>query len=167
MALRDLWDRSHSDFWGTYGTSWNFSFQLETWGPMYGSGRPMGPVPCIAAKDLWDRSHAWLLDKHGTGPIGQLGLHIMTWFRSVFPIFFKAYIYNYAQLARIKREIPKNSKNHRETKKFKIELGDHKNPLSSQKCPPFVQFSIFWALVFCKHPTFDSTKWFCIKNMGL
>ena len=47
---------------------------------MYGSERPMRPVLCIAAKDLWDRSHAWLLDKHGTGPIGQLGLHIMTWF---------------------------------------------------------------------------------------
>ena len=45
---------------------------------MYGSERPMGPVPCIAVKGLWDRSHAWLLDKHGTGPIGQLGLHIMT-----------------------------------------------------------------------------------------
>ena len=45
---------------------------------MYGSERPMGPVPCIAAKDLWDQSHAWLLDKHGTGPIGQLGLHIIT-----------------------------------------------------------------------------------------
>ena len=48
---------------------------------MYGSERPMGPVPCIAVKGLWDRSHAWLLDKHGTGPIGQLGLHIMTWTR--------------------------------------------------------------------------------------
>ena len=38
----------------------------------------MGPVPCIALRDLWDRSHVWLSETHGTGPIAQLGLHIIT-----------------------------------------------------------------------------------------
>ena len=158
-AERDIWDRSHVEFLGIYGTSWNFSFQLETGGPMYGSERPMGPVPfwlfgdlwdfleflfsirnmrsqvwlwetygispmyscqssmglvpcnnfcglwdhygkifgpmyvckrsmgpvpCIAWRDLWDRSHVWLSKTHGTGPIAQLGLHIITSFIYIF-----------------------------------------------------------------------------------
>ena len=45
---------------------------------MYVCKRSMGPVPCIALRDLWDRSHVWLSDNHGTGPILQLGLHIIT-----------------------------------------------------------------------------------------
>ena len=45
---------------------------------MYVSKRSMGPVPCIALRDLWDRSHVWLSETHGTGPIAQLGLHIIT-----------------------------------------------------------------------------------------
>ena len=42
----------------------------------------------------------------------------------------------------------------------KIYLGDNKNPLSSQKCPPFVQISIFWAIDYYR------TKWFC-KKIGI
>ena len=37
----------------------------------------------------------------------------------------------------------------------------------SAKCAPFSQISIFWALVFCKHPYFDSTNWFKNKNIVL
>ena len=47
---------------------------------MFGSERPMGPVPCVAAKDLWDRSHRSLAAIHGTGPIGlsepYMGPHV-------------------------------------------------------------------------------------------
>ena len=43
----------------------------------------MGPVPCIALRDLWDRSHVWLSETHGTGPIAQLGLHIITSYHDI------------------------------------------------------------------------------------
>ena len=35
------------------------------------------------------------------------------------------------------------------------------------KCGPFGQISIFWALVFCKYPYFDSSNWFNNKNIVL
>ena len=37
----------------------------------------------------------------------------------------------------------------------------------SQKYPLFGKISIFLALVFCKHPYFDSTNWFNNKNIVL
>ena len=103
----DLWDfleflfsirnmGSHVLLLETYGTSPIYSCQRpmgpvpcktfcglwdhqgKIFGPMYVCKRSMGPVPCIALRDLWDRSHVWLSETHGTGPIAQLGLHIIT-----------------------------------------------------------------------------------------
>ena len=66
MAVREVWDPSHKDFLGTYGTSWNPFSYLQKRGPTYGCERPMGSVPCIACLYLWDRSHARLSVAYGT-----------------------------------------------------------------------------------------------------
>ena len=46
-------------------------------------------------------------------------------------------------MARIKKEPKIFFKIGREINFFKIDLGDQKNSLSTQKCPPFAQISIF------------------------
>ena len=80
MVLKSLWDGSHN----SHGTSKYRSFlqlYIKFWfikshvwflkvygtGPMCGSERPMGPVPCYDFRHLWDWSHRLLTtDIHGT-----------------------------------------------------------------------------------------------------
>ena len=50
---------------------------------------------------------------------------------------------------------------------FRFFLAQVKKNFIGQKWPPFGQISIFWALVFCKHPYFYSTNGLCNKNIGL
>ena len=56
-------------FWDTlyiHGTSQDLIFNVYLLSPMWGSERPMGPVPCYDLRQLWDWYHGLLLVTHGT-----------------------------------------------------------------------------------------------------
>ena len=50
---------------------------------------------------------------------------------------------------------------------FFVFSAEMKNIGIKLKWPPIGQMWIFLGLVFCKHPYFYSTNWFCNKNIGL
>ena len=87
-------------------------------------------------------------------------------FRSVIFQFFYTYNESYVQLAKIKKKIQNFLKTAEKSNFWKI-FGNFQISKKSQKCPPFGQISIFWALIFCKHPYFDSSNWLFKENIGL
>ena len=76
---------------------------------------------------------------------------------------FYIYIEMYVQLAKTKKEIQTNFKN---GQKIKIYENFQKSQ-KLQKCLSFSQISIFWPLVFCKGPYFDSINWFYKEHIRL
>ena len=101
---------------------------------------------------------------HGGGRIypPQLKSHLGVLDSNSFYTCFGSYIY----LAKIKKKFKKILKQPRNWIFEKIsEILPAER--SSQKCPLFGQNSIFWALVFCKHPYFYSSNWFYKENIGL